>query len=337
MVSSKYNAPPDKSSWQYCEIQERQKWLNELFIEYPSLAEILGHFDEKLTDCERTGKATGMLIIGGSGAGKTTLMNRLKSMGEQRFSRHERDRKICPVISIEIPDPCTPIEFSFAILEALGDADPRGRKNKQATIKAAEMFLIQCEVRLILIDNVQDIPARRAARGVEQVSTRLRELIDKSNAVWVFLGTKEATKVINSDPQVVKRVVYRADLEYFSIGTLAGARLFTRVLEKIDAQLPLAKPSCLVEPKNRSRIFLGSDGIFDRLIKLVDRGWYESFKDNREEMTLQDLERAFRHVHGPCEPTRNPFSNEFSPRQLHLEGEPFEILKGAPLAHKATA
>lgn len=336
MVTSNQSPAQDKQRWKDCDAQERQTWLKDLFIAYPAVADILDDFVEKLSECERTGQATGMLVLGGSGVGKTTLMNRLKAIGEQRYARYEEDRTICPVLSIEVPDPCTPIEFSFAILEALGDGDPRSRKNKLATHKAAELFLTQCEVRSILIDNVQDIPARRAKRGVELVSTRLRQFIDKSFAVWVFLGTQEARKVINSDPQVVKRVGYRAQLDYFSIHTKAGIRLFSRVLEKLDAYLPLAEPSCLVDPKNRSRLFLGSDGIFDRLIKLVDRGWLEAFKDHREEMTLQDLERAFRYVHGPCDPALNPFSDEFSPRQLHRVDEPFEILKGAELAHTTT-
>lgn len=336
MVSSSQGVALDKRRWKNCDAQQRQTWLKDLFIAYPAVAEILGDFSEKLSECERSGQATGMFIVGGSGSGKTTLMNRLKIIGEQRYARNEDDRKICPVLSIEVPDPCTPIEFSYAILEALGDADPRGRKNKLATHKAAELFLTQCEVRLILIDNVQDIPARRATRGVELVSTRLRQFIDKSFAVWVLLGTQEARKVVNSDPQVVKRVGYRAHLEYFSIHTKLGIRLFSRVLEKIDANLPLAEPSCLIDPKNRSRVFLACDGIFDRLIKLVDRGWHEAFKDNREEMTLQDLECAFRYVHGPCDPALNPFSDEFSPRQLHRVDEPFEILKGAQLAHTTT-
>lgn len=337
MVTSCQSPTPDKQRWKGCDAQQRQTWLKDLFIAYPAVAEILDDFSEKLSECERTGQATGMFIVGGSGSGKTTLMNRLKIIGEQRHARNEDDRKICPVLSIEVPDPCTPIEFSYAILEALGDADPRGRKNKLATHKAAELFLTQCEVRLILIDNVQDIPARRATRGVELVSTRLRQFIDNSFAVWVFLGTKEAKLVINSDPQIVKRVGYRAHLDYFSIHTKSGIRVFSRVLEKLDAYLPLADPSCLVDPKNRSRLFLGSDGIFDRLIRLVDRGWLEAFKDHREAMTLQDLERSYRYVHGPCDPTINPFSDEFIPRQLHREDEPFEILKGAQLAHTTTA
>lgn len=326
-----------KDSWQACDVLARQAWSKDFFIEHPALAQIIKDFNEKLIECERSRKATGMFIEGGSGSGKTTLVNRLKTLGEQRYARHDEERTICPVLSLAVPDPCTPFEFSVAILKALGDADPRGRKNKLATHHAAECFLTQCEVRLILIDNVQDIPARRATRGVELVSTRLRQFFDSSFAVWVFLGTEAAKQVINSDPQIVKRVGYRAKLDYFSIQTRAEMRLFSRILEKLDAALPLSQPSCLIDPKNRPRIFLATEGIFDRLVQLVERGWYLAFSERREVMTLTDLESAFTYVHGPCTSAKNPFSQEFAWRQLHGVNEPFEILKGVHLADTTAA
>lgn len=324
-----------KSRWIGCDADQRQRWLGDFFVAHPAVNRILSDLNEKLDESARSGSASGMFIVGGSGAGKTTLMKHIRCIGEQRFARTEKEREIRPVIVVKIPEPCTPIEVSYAVLEALGDVDPKGRKKKKDTHAAAEMFLRTCDVRLILIDNVQDIPSRRGPRGIELVSTRLRELIDSSYAVWVLLGTQAARKVINSDPQIVKRVGYRASLDYFSLGTKAEIKVFTRVLEKIDEHLPLSEPSCLIERKNRSRLFLACDGIFDRLIKLVDRGWYLAYRDNREVMTLQDLERAFPYVNGPCHPTGNPFSDVFVARQLHGEDEPFEILGGADVAYQA--
>lgn len=334
MVTAEAKLSP-KSRWIGCDADQRQGWLGDFFVAHPAVNRILSDLNEKLDESARSGSASGMFIVGGSGAGKTTLMKHIRCIGEQRFARTDKEREIRPVIVVKIPEPCTPIEVSYAVLEALGDRDPRGRKKKKDTHEAAEMFLRACEVRLVLIDNVQDIPSRRGPRGIELVSTRLRELIDSSYAVWVFLGTQAARKVINSDPQIVKRVGYRASLNYFSLETKADIKVFTRVLEKIDEHLPLAEPSCLVQPQNRSRLFLACDGIFDRLIKLVDRGWYLAYRNGREEMTLLDLEQAFPYVNGPCDAPNNPLSKEFLTRQLHGEGEPFEILGGAEIAHQA--
>lgn len=337
MVITADHRNSDKQRWRGRDIFERQEWNKNLFIAYPAVANIVRDVEEKLSECERTGRASGMFIIGGSGVGKTTLMNRLKEIGEQRYARIEEDRTIRPVLCIGVPDPCTPKEFSYAILESLRDPDFRARKKTAEIHQAAENFLTACEVRLILIDNVQDIPARRAKRGVELVSTRLRQFIDKSFAVWLFLGTHDGKQVINSDPQFVKRVSYRATLDYFSVTDKKGSRLFSQVLEKIDAHLPLAEASCLLDPKTRTRIFLACDGIFDRLIKLVDRAWYEAVKDSRETMTDIDLQHAFEYVYGRCEPEFNPFSEVFKPRQLHLTDEPFEILQGVKIADSARA
>jgi hypothetical protein len=320
--------PPEKNHWLGKSIFDRQQWTESFFVEYPNIQQIERDFYRKLEYCERSGKYSAMLIIGGSGAGKTTFAKRLHALATQRYARHDDEKSICPVVQFAVPDPCTPYEFSVAVLTALGDREPRSRKNRAETKKAAEILLRNCEVMLVLIDNLQDVPARRATRGIELVGTRLRDLIDSSGALWVFLGTEEAQKVVHRDAQLIKRISYRAHLKYFQIKTRDEKVVFANLLSKVDKWVPLAEPSCIANREYRGRFYCATEGIFDRLVALIDCGWLETVNAGRETMVLSDLEKAFVQVHGPTPDHKNPFHPSFIPQNLRGEGEPFEVLRG---------
>lgn len=325
-----FPTPPEKSFWIRKSLHEREAWSTDFYIPYPSVQIIFDHCQQKLEACSRTGQHDAILVLGGSGSGKSALCAQLLRYGNARFAREDLECTICPCLKLDVPDPCTPFEFAIAILEGLGDPRPRGRRNKAETIKAAALLLRSCEVRLIVIDNTQDIPARRAARGIELVGARLREFIDGSNALWIFLGTDDALKVVNSDPQLVRRICYRGRIPYFGIDSERNRKAFRFLLKKVDQWLPLAAPSCLLDPKVAGLVHIATEGIFDRLVKLVQRGWIEAVLEEREIMIQSDLEKAFVFLYGPTAESINPFSDQFLPRRLREPGEPFEVLRGYP-------
>lgn len=328
MIPINYPIPPGKRNWIGLSLEERQKWLKPLFIAHPQVQQILSDFALKLEHCERSNTYQAMLIIGGTGAGKTTLTRCMSEIAGKRYRHQDSEKTICPVLQFRVPDPCTPFEFSVSILKALGEEKPRARKNRADTIEAAEKLLHDCEVKVILIDNFQDIPERRSKRGIELVGSRLRNLIDATSAVWVFLGTEAAKTVINSDDQLIRRVGYSTDLRYFSTNTISEKVNFRRLLVELDKWLPLTQRSCLTDPKMAMRMFLATEGIFDRIIQIIDRGWVEAVESGREFMDQHDLEKAFGYVYGPDAASINPFSKDFLIQSLRQKNQPFEHLKG---------
>lgn len=326
MIAITHPSPPDKTFWLNKSVEVRQKWTEHLYINYLGSKKILGDFLHKLAHCERSRRYQAMLIIGPTGSGKTTLASRMKDLAVSLYGRAHEEKTICPVIQFAVPDPCTPFEFSISILKALGDPDPRGRKHRADTIEAAERFLQECEVRLVLLDNFQDIPARRGKRGIELVGARLRELIDHSSALWVFLGTSEALNVVNSDAQLVKRISYRARLRYFSI-VGDDAKTFVMLLRSLDKWVPLSQASCLVEPGTAALMYLATEGVFERIVQLVDSGWFIAVQAGRETMCLKDLEDAYAYVHGPQIDTVNPFHPDFIKRRLIGVNDPYEMMR----------
>jgi hypothetical protein len=279
----------------------------------------------KVERCSATKKLQAMLVIGAPGSGKTKLAKALQAIVDENYGRAEEERTVVPSIFFEAPDPCTPPEISITILEALGDPFPRKRKRGELMKRTAEM-IEKCEVKLIIMDNLQDVPARRARRGVEQVGVRIRALMDRTKCLWMFFGTEDAKLVVDADDQLIKRIPYRANLEYFGIGTLGASKLLKRLLIEVDKWLPMAETSCIASAEMAWRIYLASDGIFQRLTDLFDSAWELAANAGRERIDQDDLAEAFDHVHGPRDPSQNPFRPEFVKRRLNGKDEPFEIL-----------
>lgn len=320
--------PVEKSYWWGKSIEERQKWSRDFYLHYPAVKSILGHALEKLDYCERSGKPDAMLVLAGTGGGKTAMCKQIAAYAEEKYARQDPERTICPSLQLVVPDPCTPFEFAVGVLDRLGDPRPRGRRWKEETIAAAARMLNECDVRLVMLDNTQDIPARRAVRGIEQVGARLREFIDHSKALWIFFGTDDALKVINGDPQLIRRISHHSRIPYFGIEDEQSQKDFRLLLRKVDQWLPLAEQSCLRDSKLAGPIHIATEGVFDRIVKLVDRGWYEAVKADRESMTSEDLDRAFAYVYGVDGGRQSPFKEGFVIRRLREPGEPFEVLRG---------
>lgn len=317
-------APP-KIHWLGKPEIERVGWVKRCFIVHPEISTIFRDAGEKMEYCKDVGRSDAMLVVGGSGAGKTTLTSYLKWFAESVYGFIDPERTICPVIQIQMPDPCTPAEISVAVLEALGDPLPR-YGTRAEIFQRSKRLLRQCEVRLVLIDNFHDTPTKRGAQGMRAAGARIRDLMDESNALWILLGTKDAIRVRNSDPQFVKRVPYLLSLNYFSLKSKEKMRVFKRLLEELEKWLPLAEPSCMNERDIIGLVFVATEGILDRLISLTARACVEAVRAGREIMVKDDLEKAFNYLHGEQEVTNNPFSDSFTKRRLKGPGDVYEIL-----------
>jgi hypothetical protein len=223
---------------------------------------------------------------------------------------------------VDVPDPCTPAEWCIAMLQSLGDPSPRKRRKSTLAEQVGHMTR-QCQVRLIVVDNLQDVPARRRARGIELVGGRLRDLIDFTRCVWLFLGTHAAKEVIDREDQLIKRVAYRDELLYFSLETPELSREWLILLKRIDEWLPLAESNEKFLQSNSGLLFIASEGVLDRLITLLDRACRHAVEEGRERLSMEDLELSFRTVFGRN--VTNPFDKEFVPRHLNQEGEPYQV------------
>lgn len=317
--------PRPKAAWK--DACGRRHWFKRMFIDHPGVRELIEDAWSAVDRAQQSAFSVAMLILAGSGAGKTQLAEEFKAQLDSLYGRKDPQQTVVPAIILKVPERCTPRDFCLAILQALDDAEPERRPRKDLTGQTATM-LKACETRAVIIDNVQDIPTKRGVKGVEQVGIRLRELIDQSQCLWLLLGTDAARSVVDSEAQLIKRVAYRARIPYFKIATTDEQATFLKLLLHVDKWLPLMQDNQELLRKQAGHIFVATEGILDRLAKLLDLACVAANKAGREYLVQADLRAGFRVLYGPQ--VENPFADGFVLRQLRNADEPFEKLNDSP-------
>jgi hypothetical protein len=309
-----------RAKWRGVQIEDRMKW-KQAFVPHPRAMKLTRTIVHKVDLCRWSKAGDGMLIVGETGSGKTRLVNHL--LEHYRAERADLpERSIRPAIAVSIPDPCRPRELGIEILRALGDPIA-GRTRVSEITHRAHQLMVDCQTRLVMIDNFHDVPELRRARGIEHICSWVRNLIDHVPALFVLLGSKQAEVVVEGNPQLRRRCAYRSPLQYFDFHTLAGGKEFAQLIRNMESRLPLVESSALLDAQTLTKIYAATGGIFSYLIKILDASVVSAVKDARERIQDQDLEAAFIEIHGDGYRSCNPFTAEFSPRVLNRDGEPF--------------
>lgn len=318
-----YPHPPPKESWRGKPLNERKGWVKNCFVLTKSLNTLLDDVCERVMHIDSEKVSCGVLVLGGSGAGKSKLVEVLHAAVHRHYWRDDPEKTVMPVLSLRIPERCTPFELHSSILKKLETLPSSAKRAAEAKERAHE-GLVTTETRLILVDDFQDIPLRRSTRGIDQVGGSIRDLMDSKPAVWVFFGTKESMVVRSSMSQLIKRIKYIHRLDYFDINNDTSVKRFIRVLVDLDKWLPLAEPSCFIEKEFPGLMFLATSGIFDYLISLLDQCVKIAWESGRESIQREDLIKGFLKLHGQIPAGSNPFEPGFIPHTLNRQWEPFE-------------
>lgn len=309
-----------KTVWKGVPLAERQRFLaQELSVPHPAMVRVLRELHRSVERCQRERKGRALLVLAGSGCGKSHLINTLK---RQKPADHSGDVSYVPIVSFSIPSRPTQRAMGAALLRAL--EHPRN-----STGSADEMFeRVVLQVRaikteMIMIDNVHDIPERRSTEGIMHVGNWIRDLIDRTECLIVMLGTPAARQITNANAQLRRRVSKQMVIRYFDIEQQSTAKIFKRFLFELDKRLPLAHSSQLDEPKIMQRMYWATAGITDYILQLVGEALSIAVESGRERIDLLDLERAFSLVFQDSAQGRNPFSEDGPRRLLDQQDEPF--------------
>lgn len=317
--------PRPRAAWTGQSNAARNAWREEIYIPHPPARATFEDAWDYIPYCSDMKSSFAMLIVGEGGSGKTKFTKQFAAYVNAAFGRQDPEKTVMPALVLEkLPSPCTPNEICWAILRALGDPNPKKRKRDTLKEQVAKL-LKECEVRVVMLDNIQDVPTARGEKGIEQVGTVFRDLIDLTNLLWMFLGTNKAYEVIDADKQLIKRVKYRSTLPYFGMDGAVEMKNFLRVLQHFDDWLPLAESSWVMLKEKCGVIHIASEGVMERLTDLLSFGSMFAVKSRREVLQVEDLGQAFRKLMGPG--VANPFDTDYVVRRLDRKHEPFAVMK----------
>lgn len=311
---------PNREAWRGVQIEERQRYIaNELVVAHPDLVLALREIARIARRSRMEQKGYAMLVIAGSGQGKSFLT---RYLAKRYPRRDDGEASKVPVLAFSVPASATGRLMGVAALGALGD--PRANVGDSETVRCRLLALMAAvEVEIVLIDNVQDIPEKRREGGIKQVGNWIRDLIDGSKVLVVLLGTPAALLVTSLNPQLRRRAVKQLFIRYFDIEPISAFSRFMRLLDELDKQLPLAEPSALSKPDLARKVYFATYGVMDYLLGLVSEAVDCAVTAGREHLEMDDLAEAFSRLFRDAASETNPFRTGGPQRALDHPGEPF--------------
>ncbi len=201
-----------------------------------------------------------LLIVGDTNAGKTMLANRFVQL-HPADDNPDGDAVIVPVLAVQAPPGPDENRFYNTILETLfAPYNPRERvAQKQVQVLR---ILKQIGLRMLIIDEVHNVLTGPVNKQ-RQFLNVLKYLGNDLQIPLVGLGTKEALRAIQADPQLANR---------FEPAALPRWRLnqeFQMLLASFERALPLREPSRLADEQVARKLLVLSEGSLGELSVLL--------------------------------------------------------------------
>ena len=309
-----------KSRWQGVPLDERLQYMTrEMHVHHPTFVRALLEIKDQVRVCEQLHKGSGLLVLAPSGSGKSHLSRYLKQLWPDD---HQGWKSKVPVVSFTLPSVMTKRSIAVELLRSIQPV--AGTTQKDESLESRILTLLShIGTRVIVIDNVHDITARRKAGGIKDIGDWIRDLIDSSKILIVLLGAPSALEIIQRNPQLRRRATRQVKMDYFKINTPKTLLDFQQFLKRLDAELPLA---CTTEVTTQitKQIYFATNGIFDYVFSLFSRVVGIVVAAERDQWNQEDLAKGFQIMMGDSiRSSLNPFLANGPGRPLDQEGEPY--------------
>jgi type II secretory pathway predicted ATPase ExeA len=231
------------------------------WIGYARAEAALSAMEDLLTFPKRT-RMPNLLLVGPSNNGKTMIVEKFRREHLRGAEADLREGAVAvPVLKVQMPPAPDERRFFSAVLEALGAPD-RSNDRLAAKQDMAMRMLRATNVRLLVIDEVHNILSGSRDQQ-RRFLNLLRWLGNELQIPLVAVGTSEALRAIQSDDQLANRFTpfslppWRLDPEYL------------RLLNTLEAMLPLRERSGLEEPAFAQKLLNAAEGILGEVVNLV--------------------------------------------------------------------
>jgi hypothetical protein len=232
----------------------RPRWIG-----YTRAKQLLDKLDDLLTH-PKTHRMPNRLIVGDTNAGQTMLANRFVQL-HPADDNPNGDAAIVEVLAIQAPPGPDEGRFYNAILEALFAPDNPRERVAQKQVQVLRI-LKQIGLRMLIIDEVHNVLTGPVTKQ-RQFLNVLKYLGNDLQIPLVGLGTKEALRAVQADPQVANR---------FEPAALPPWQLnqeFQMLLVSFERTFPLRKPSRLANEQVARKFLALSEGSLGELAVLL--------------------------------------------------------------------
>ena len=150
-----------------------------------------------------TGETRGVMVVAGSGGGKTTMI-------EQALTNHPAlssdDPERVPVVSVRVPSPASTKGLGLAVLEATGYAGNGERLVERQVWNRVRHRLKQLHTLVLWIDEAQELFRTKGQQETRNMPNTIKSQMQGDGSVVVVLsGIDELRQIASTDPQITRR------------------------------------------------------------------------------------------------------------------------------------
>lgn len=295
--------------------------LRDHVILYPQFGEALDWIRFHHRRAREQLRGDGMLIIGCSGVGKSTLIDAyIKKYGLD--CNDDAKRQMLVIRTPEVPTAKMLVEKMLVVI-----GDPASHSGTlTAKTERLKRLIRNMGVEMLVFDEFQHfvMRANRVRRG--EAEDWLKNLISELPCAVVLVGTPECEELLDNNSQLGRRFSQRIELGSFEISEHSLDE-FKVVLGMLETHMPAVWKDVITGGDVPRRILYATCGIIDYVIKLLEGAHYLS-KINHEEPSLALLAKAFRKfIWRDSQKTTNPFEKRFKWGFLTKAGEPFHSIR----------
>ena len=249
------------------------------WVGYPRAKEALKQLDDLLTH-PRTTRMPNLLLVGPSGIGKTTIIERFEAM--HPVTSDAEGGPIMPVLSVNMTTVPSEAQFWPEMLNALCVSYRETRDAQRLKRQALEvMRMNQC--RMVIIDEIHNL-LTGGPREQRTFLVLLKNLSNQLGVPLVCVGTADAVRALATDTQLASRFTS------FGLRKLPLDKSFQAFLKSYERRLPLEKPSRLIDRDITAAIHRGSNGgVIADVTKMLRDAAVMAVRSGEERITLQIL------------------------------------------------
>lgn len=264
------------------------------WIAYARAEAALSALEDLLTFPKRT-RMPNLLLVGPTNNGKTMIVEKFRRGHLPTEAADTKDgRALVPVVRVQMPAGPDEKRFFGAILDALGlPGSPH--ENVAARQDNAVRLMRMTQVQLLIIDELHNVLSGAPAQQRRLLNV-LRWLGNELQIPLVGVGTAEALRAIRSDDQLANR------FEPMPLPVWREDEAYRRLLNTLEAVLPLRHPSNLASPALAGKIFSAAEGVLGEIVAIVTRSAVAAVASGIETISPRLIEKT--HFMSPSERRR---------------------------------
>ncbi len=291
-------------------------------VHYEKFDEALRVFG-RLTDFSLMGgKAQGLLLVGESSNGKTTLA---REMIELYPVVREEERMRIRVIMLSMPANPTIRTFCMRLLDSFGRH--YGNRDSEAKLTQEVLELLKgCGTAMLIIDEAQHlVDGKKINKTPAEVADWIKQLMNDANVSVSLIGTPRVEQLLVANGQLRSRFSRKIELTGYSIDCQESIQDFCNIVARLIKESEFTgDPSYIYDTNALSRLYHATDGRIGYIAKLLAEAIWICQSQNEDALTREHFAKAFETVVWfGASSKNNPFDGELNYRKLVEEGEPF--------------